>query len=105
MAKKNLRKAIKTELMEQMERNGTVGQYYTDLVEDYMELWDTKNLLVKDIRERGAVVDYTSNNGTRNKRKNDSVGELVKVNDRMVKLLDALGIVPIPVGSGMDDEM
>lgn len=105
MAKKDLRKAIKTELMEQLERNGTVGRYYADLVDDYMELWDTKNMLVADIRKRGAVVDYISNNGTKNKRKNDSVGEMVKVNDRMIKLLDALGIVPVPDGSGMDDEM
>lgn len=105
MAKKDLRKAIQTELMEQLERNGTVGQYYTDLVGDYMELWDAKNLLAADIRKRGAVVDYISNNGTKNKRKNDSVGELVKVNDRMVKLLDALGIVPAPAGGGLDDEM
>lgn len=105
MAKKELRKAIKTELMEQLERNGTVGKYYTDLVDDYMELWDAKNLLAADIRKRGAVVDYISNNGTKNKRKNDSVGELVKVNDRMVKLLDALGIAPVPAGSGLDDEM
>lgn len=105
MAKKDLRKAIKTELMEQLERNGTAGRYYTDLVDDYMELWDAKNLLAADIRKRGAVVDYISNNGTKNKRKNDSVGELVKVNDRMVKLLDALGIAPVPAGSGLDDEM
>ena len=105
MAKKELRKAIKAELMEQLERNGTVGKYYTDLVDDYMELWDAKNLLAADIRKRGAVVDYISNNGTKNKRKNDSVGELVKVNDRMVKLLDALGIAPVPAGSGLDDEM
>lgn len=105
MAKKELRKAIKAELMEQLERNGTVGKYYTDLVDDYMELWDAKNLLAADIRKRGAVVDYISNNGTKNKRKNDSIGELVKVNDRMVKLLDALGIAPVPAGSGLDDEM
>ena len=82
MGKKSMRKAIKTDLMEQMERNGTTGKYYTDLVDDYMALWDVKKLLLADIQERGAVVDYISNNGTMNKKKNDSVGELVKVNDR-----------------------
>jgi hypothetical protein len=40
-----------------------------------------------------------------NKKKNDSVGELVKVNDRMVKLLDALGIAPAGEGSAFDGEM
>ncbi len=105
MGKKSMRKAIKTDLMEQMERNGTTGQYYTDLVDDYMALWDVKKLLLADIQERGAVVDYISNNGTMNKKKNDSVGELVKVNDRMVKLLDALGIAPVGEGSAFDGEM
>ena len=104
MARKLSRAAIKKDLLEQLERNGTVGKYYTDLVADYMELWDTKNSLQKDIRMRGVVVDYTSANGVKNKKKNESVGELVKVNDRMVKLLEALGITPAQEYDD-DDEM
>ena len=91
-------------MLDELERNGTVGKYYTDLVDDYMTLWDTKNLLKADVKERGAVVEYVSNNGTINKRKNESVGELVKVNDRMVKLLEALGITPDGAVND-DDEM
>lgn len=105
MAVKDLRKAIKTDLLEQLERNGTVGQYYQDLVSDYMQLWDIKNMLIEDIEDRGAVVEYVSNTGTSNKKKNDSVGELVKVNDRMVKLLDAIGITPAQVDGDVSDEM
>lgn len=91
-------------MLDELERNGTVGKYYTDLVDDYMTLWDTKNLLKADVKGRGAVVEYISNNGTVNKRKNESVGELVKVNDRMVKLLEALGITPDGAVND-DDEM
>ena len=91
-------------MLDELERNGTVGKYYTDLVDDYMTLWDTKNLLKADVKERGAVVEYISNNGTVNKRKNESVGELVKVNDRMVKLLEALDITPDGAVTD-DDEM
>ena len=98
------RSEIKKDLLDELERNGTVGKYYTDLVDDYMTLWDTKNLLKADVKERGAVVEYISNNGTVNKRKNESVGELVKVNDRMVKLLEALGITP-DGAVNYDDEM
>lgn len=98
------RSEIKKDLLDELERNGTVGKYYTDLVDDYMTLWDTKNLLKADVKERGAVVEYISNNGTVNKRKNESVGELVKVNDRMVKLLEALGITPDGAVND-DDEM
>ncbi len=104
MIKNDLREGIKQDLLDELERKGTVGKYYTDLVYDYMVLWDAKNLLQKDIEERGAVVEYISNNGTVNKRKNESVGEMVKVNDRMVKLLDALGITPDSVVNE-DDEM
>lgn len=104
MIKNDLREDIKRDLLDELERKGTVGKYYTDLVCDYMVLWDAKNLLKKDIEERGAVVEYISNNGTVNKRKNESVGEMVKVNDRMVKLLDALGITPDSVVTE-DDEM
>ena len=98
------RSEIKKDLLDELERNGTVGKYYTDLVDDYMTLWDTKNLLKADVKERGAVVEYVSKNGTINKRKNESVGELVKVNDRMVKLLEALGITPDGAVND-DDEM
>lgn len=98
------RSEIRKDLLDELERNGTVGKYYTDLVDDYMTLWDTKNLLKADVKGRGAVVEYISNNGTVNKRKNESVGELVKVNDRMVKLLEALGITPDGAVND-DDEM
>ena len=98
------RSEIRKDLLDELERNGTVGKYYTDLVDDYMTLWDTKNLLKADVKGRGAVDEYISNNGTVNKRKNESVGELVKVNDRMVKLLEALGITPDGAVND-DDEM
>lgn len=106
MAKTSLRKEIKRDLLDQLERNGTIGKYYLDLVDDYMKLWDTKNLLIADIDERGAVVNYVSNNGTINKKKNESVGDLLKVNAQMTKLLDSLGIEPaqVAVDDG-DDEM
>lgn len=100
-----LRNQIESDLLDQLERNGTVGKHYKDLVCDYMSMWDTKNLLADDIKKRGAVVDYESNNGTVNKRKNDSVGELVKVNMQMIKLLDAMGVKPAQAGDLEYDEM
>lgn len=102
--KMEIREQIEQDLLDQLERNGTVGEYYKDLVRDYMSLWSTKNMLAQDIEERGAVVDYESNTGTINKRKNESVSELVKVNGQMIKLLDAMGISPAQAG-GMDEDM
>lgn len=100
-----LRAEIKSDLLEQIERNGTYGKYYVDLIEDYMSLWDAKNGLVEDIRTRGVTVDYISNTGQTNVKKNESVGELVKVNSQMTKLLDSIGISPAQVDADDDDEM
>lgn len=99
------REAIRADLLDQLERNGTVGKHYTDLVEDYMRFWDVKTMLQEDIETRGVVVIHTHDRGTKTTKKNDSVTELVKVNDRMVKLLDAIGIKPADQGGGADDEM
>lgn len=52
-AKNGLREKIRQDLLDQLESDGTVGQYYTDLVDDYMSMWDTKNELMEDIRGRG----------------------------------------------------
>lgn len=99
-----LRETIRADLLGQLERNRTAGAYYTDLVEDYMELWDTKNKLTADIRERGVAVKCVTQAGV-NMRKNDSVGELVKLNAQMLKLLDSLGIKPAQAEGELDDEM
>ena len=50
MAKKT---DIKNDLLDQLERNGVYGNHYIDLVNDYMALWDVKNKLIKDIKEKG----------------------------------------------------
>lgn len=105
MTERALKKQIKQDLLDQLDRNGTHGDYYRDLVEDYMTLWETKNALTKDIGARGVVVEYISNTGQINMKKNESVGELLKVNAQMTKLLDALGITPAQVIGDDDDEM
>ena len=64
-----LREAILSDLTDQLDRNGTTGQYYSDLVKDYMKLWDTKNRLILDIELRGlTVVSYTHLSGTLRRR-------------------------------------
>ena len=32
---------IQKDLLDQLDRNGTVGEFYIDLVEDYMDMWIT----------------------------------------------------------------
>jgi hypothetical protein len=99
------RSQIRADLLDQLSRNGTVGQYYTDLVDDYMRLWDVKKGLIDDIASRGAKVTVQTANAS-NIKTNDSVIDLLKTNAQMLKLLDSLGITPAPAdGDPGDDEM
>lgn len=104
LAKKASRTEIKSDLTDQLERNGTNGKYYLDLVDDYMELYDTKKKLIKDIKERGVVSKYQNSETQWGYKKNDSVDQLLKVNQQMLKLLDALGIKPSQDGDVDEDE-
>ena len=92
--KQDIAQVIKQDLLDQLERNGTIGKYYIDLIDDYMNLWKTKNLLISDINERGVVTEYQNGKEQWGHKKNDSVDQLLKVNQQMLKLLDALGIKP-----------
>lgn len=104
MAKKASKTEIKSDILDQMERNGTVGKYYIDMVDDYMELYDTKKKLIKDIKDRGVSVYYNNGGGQQGYKKNDSVDQLLKVNQQMLKILAALGIKPSQDGDPDDDE-
>jgi len=84
------RKAVEQDLLDQLERNGTYGAYYIDLVKDYMALWDVKNALIADIKERSVSVKYQNSATQWGFKKNDSVPELVRVNGQMLKILQQL---------------
>nr|WP_050608237.1 P27 family phage terminase small subunit [Clostridium niameyense] len=93
---------IKRDLLKQLESNGTYGKHYEDLISDYMSLWNIKNRLIEDIKERGVSVEW--NNGKQHgRKKNDSISELNKTNAQMLKILNELGLKPIPQEDDYDD--
>ena len=98
-------KMIRNDLNDQLERNGTVGKYYADLVEDYMDLWLTKSLLLIDVKTRGVTVTYNNGGGQRGVKKNESVEQVLKVNTQMLKILDSIGIKPSLNGGESDEEL
>jgi len=89
--------------MEQLELNGTLGAFYTDLIDDYMDFWVTKSMLIEDIHERGTTVDYDNGGGQKGKKKNDSIDQLIKVNGQMLKILSEIGIKPSDSGGDIGD--
>ncbi len=98
------RKQIRQDLLDQLERNGMVGGYCRDMVDDYMELWDISKALAKDIKERGVTVESELADGRCKRVKNESVGELLKTNAQMLKILDSLELKAVQ-GGDEDDEL
>lgn len=96
---------IRQDLLDQLDRNGTYGEQFKDLVEDYMAFWVTKSLLIDDINKRGVNVKYNNGGGQSGYKRNDSIAELNKTNAQMLKLLNELGIKAITSDSGDDDEL
>lgn len=93
MADEKLRKKIELAIINQLKEKG-IYQYahYQDLVNDYMKMWDVKNMLQVDIEERGVSVYWCNGGGQEGYKKNESISELVKVNKQMLKILLDLGI-------------
>lgn len=83
---------IENDLKAQLEANGTFGEYFLDLVDDYMRMYVTKTLLIQNIQERGAIVPYNNGGGQSGMKKNEAVDMFNKTNAQMLKLLSDLGL-------------
>lgn len=97
-------KMIRKSLLEQLEQAGNVTDYYVDMVDDYMDMYATKQLLVVDIMERGVRVAYDNGGGQKGFKKNDSIEQRLKVNAQMLKILTELHITPADDEGGDGDE-
>lgn len=98
-----LRNAIRSDLIDQLNEKGAGHAHYIDMVNDYMSLWDIKNMLIDDIETRGVVVVWNNNT-----KKNDSIAELNKTNAQMLKIISELDLKvvkkPKGVKFGGDDD-
>lgn len=93
-------KTIRKSLLDQLERGGNDLPHFIDLVEDYMKMYVIKEMANDDILERGTYVEWRNSETQYGSKKNDSVDQILKTNQQMIKLLDKLGISP---DAGMDD--
>lgn len=92
MDKEELRDKIESDLTNQLKVKSIVGSHFEDLVQDYLSLWDLKCELIEDIEDNGIKVS-----GMHGPKSNPSINDLHKTNDRMLKILDALGLEASPV--------
>lgn len=98
-------KEIEKDLLDELEANGTCGKFFEDMVQDYMAMYVTKTLLVKDIQKRGTIVEYNNGGGQCGFKKNESVDMFNKTNAQMLKLLSELGLkANAALNGGGDDE-
>ena len=95
---------IKQDLLDQLDRNGTTGNYYLDLVDDYMDLWETKKQLQADIEKKGVSMKYQNGANQWGYKKNDSVDQQLKVNAQQIKILQYLKIQPSEIEKEFDTD-
>ena len=97
-------KQIKASLVDQLERSGNDTSFFLDLVDDYMKMYVIKELANADILENGVSVEWRNSETQYGRKKNDSVDQILKTNQQMIKLLDMLGIKPED-GTTDDEEL
>lgn len=107
MARKKTVNKIKEDLLQFLDDNGIYGEHFNNLVEDYCRLFEIKEMLWKDIKERGVTSEWQNSETSKGVKKNESVGEYNKVNTQMMNILKQLGITPETLrmlGGEEDDE-
>ncbi len=102
--KKSKKTRILESLQAQLAVKGNYLEHYNDLLKDYIALWETKNLLIKDIKKRGVVYTDVSAAGHEMMKNNPSVKELVAVNRQMLTILKELKLTTDEM-VGEDDEL
>ena len=85
---------IRKDLTTQLEAKGLTGEYYKNLVEDYIFLLQQKEDAQEDILTRGNVVEYINSKGFPSQKKNENCEIILKNNQQMLKILEYLGIKP-----------
>lgn len=98
-------KAVRKDLLDQIKLKGADTPAFRDLVEDYMSLWLTKELLRMDIENTGIRVAYDNGGGQKGFKDNPSIERQIKVNAQMLKLLSELDIKTSNIMSEVDNEL
>ena len=105
LKKTKIYKEIKNGLYQQLQFKNAYIPVFISLVEDYMNLWVTKELLAADIRKRGVIVTYNNGGGQEGTKSNDSVDKQHRVSAQMTKLLAEMDIKTNTIIRDGDDEL
>lgn len=97
------KKEVENSLKEQLRLQNKQGQFYQDLVKDYMEYWTLKKKLIQDIKTRGIRYEAVNGNGVKTEKPNESIQNLQKTTMTMLKILNDLNLRE-PLLSNTDED-
>ncbi len=97
---KQSKKLIEQDIKRQLKDQQKIGKYYDDLVNEYMYLRDVREKLKKDIKDKNVRYKFVNGNGKEQEKPNESIANLIKVEQIMLKIINDLGIIqplaPLP---------
>lgn len=103
--KKLSKRTVRQSLIDQLRRKNADVEVFMSQVEDYMKLWDLKEKLAKDIKQRGITFKDSSSYGVPMVKQNPSTKELIAVSAQMLKILAQLNISTDKIIADDDDTM
>ena len=83
---------IREDISMQLDNLSKFGKYYDDLVNEYLSLLAIREGLKDDIYEKGVRYVFQNGNGKEQEKANESVTNLIKVEQIMLKIINDLGI-------------
>lgn len=95
---------IKDSLELQLKKKGADIACFNDLIRDYMDMYDVKTKLKKDIKKRGVSYETTSASGYSITKQNQSVKDLVAINKQMLMILKELKLTTEDAAGSIGDE-
>lgn len=98
-------KRIKSSLLEQLDKNGLNMPFYIDKIETYMTLWISKKILQNDIEEYLITNKIGGTDSTENREQSETSLKIIKIDERMGKILKELNITPKSVSIEVEDEL
>lgn len=84
--------AIRNDLSNQLLEQNRFGKHFEDMIEDYINLVKLKDTLQEDIDKKGIRYSVKTGNGFKQTKPNESVVNILKVNNQMLKILQDLDL-------------
>lgn len=90
--KKSDKLDIENDIKSQLDKLSKFGKFYDDLVNEYIYLIDVREKLKSDIKKKGVRYTFVNGNGIEQEKPNESIANLIKIEQIMLKIINDLDI-------------